>query len=263
MNDLLRQTAPLAAPVAYFAAELALVTVFSRLQNDLVMRHLGRRVYMLLMWPGVCVHELSHALGCLLTRTRIVEVNLFGPRQQGRLLVLGYVAHEEARHDWQQVLIGVAPFFGGTAVLYALVWVAFPGAASLLGSMASLNLDLTQYWRWISDFAQQLGGASFGWWQALVAYLLFSVAAHLAPSSKDLAGAGLPLLLVALGISLPLALLGLLWPPGFLWSMGVIGRLATAVIGLMAVALVGVTAGLIASATASALVVTLKQRGRP
>lgn len=263
MSSLLAQAAPLAAPVVYFVAELILVTVASRLQNDLVMRHLGRRLYMLLMWPGVCVHELSHAVGCLLTRTRIVEINLFGPRQQGRLLVLGYVSHEEARHGWQQVLIGVAPFFGGTSVLYALVWAAFPGAASQLGSTASLGLEPAQYWHWLSLFVAHLGEASFGWWQALATYLLFSVAAHLAPSSKDLEGAGLSIAVLVAVLAVPLAALVFLWPPGFLWVLGQIGHVATVITGLMAMALVGVTGGLAASALASGLVVSLKQRGRP
>jgi hypothetical protein len=262
MTDLLSQAILLAVPVAYLLLELTLVTLAARVQNDLVMRHLGRRVYMLLMWPGVAVHELSHAFACLITRTRLSEVNLFGPRRQGNQLVLGYVSHAEPRHSFQQVLIGTAPFFGGTAVLYGLTWAAFPAAAGLLKSTVSLGLNPQLYWQWLNSFVGRLGEAHFGWWQGFVVYLMFSVAAHVAPSDRDLKGTLLPLILMALALAVPLAVLYFFWAQAFLWISGQLGHAATVMTGLMAMALVGVTAGLAAVALAALMVMTFRRRFR-
>lgn len=262
MSALLLQAALLAVPVVYLVIELALVTAGARVTNDLVMRHLGRRVYMLLMWPGVCVHELSHAAACLLTRTHIAEVNLFGPRQQGNQLTLGYVSHDEARHGWQQVVIGTAPFFGGTAVLYGLTWAAWPAAAGLLKSTVSLGLQPQPYWQWLDAFAGSLAAAPFGWWQGLACYLLFSVAAHVAPSNRDLKGTLWPLVLTALVLALPLLALGLFWPAAFLWGSGLLGHAAAVLTGLMAMALVAVAVGLAAVALAALLATVGRRRFR-
>ncbi len=59
---------------------------------------LGRRYYYLVA-PGVACHETGHALGCVLTGTKILEFVPFRPEGN----TLGYVNHEVRPGLWQLV----------------------------------------------------------------------------------------------------------------------------------------------------------------
>lgn len=64
----------------------------------------ARFIYPLLTAPGVMVHELGHALFCLLARVRIHKMKLF---QFGR--VAGFVNHDEPAKFYQTALISFGP----------------------------------------------------------------------------------------------------------------------------------------------------------
>src|SRR5215216_6909965 len=71
---------------------------------------MGRVGFYLLVFPGVVLHEGTHYLACLLTRTKVTRFAPFSPgrRSNGGRLVLGYVRHER-RALPVGALIGLAP----------------------------------------------------------------------------------------------------------------------------------------------------------
>ena len=70
---------------------------------------LGRIVFYLLVFPGVVLHEGSHFLACLLTRTKVSRFAPFSPgRSNDGRFVLGYVRHERRAFP-VGAIIGLAP----------------------------------------------------------------------------------------------------------------------------------------------------------
>jgi len=76
----------------------------------------------LLTFPGIIVHEFAHQLFCRLFHVPVFKVCYFRLGNPA-----GYVLHEKPKEDWQQVLIGIGPFFVNT-ILGLLI--AFPAAAA-------------------------------------------------------------------------------------------------------------------------------------
>jgi hypothetical protein len=70
---------------------------------------MGRMVFYLLVFPGVVLHEGTHYLACLVTRTKVSRFAPFSPgRSNDGRLVLGYVRHERRAFPIE-ALIGLAP----------------------------------------------------------------------------------------------------------------------------------------------------------
>jgi len=188
-------------------AELLSLHLLSRYLNRELFYRFGAGVYLCIAFPGTVIHELSHLVGCLLTRTRVRDIRLFSPRMEGDRFVLGSVSHDRPRGPLSSFVIGTAPFWGGAAVL----WLA---AASLMpDTSAAVRLSLT------AGGAESAGGAFITFiiemaralvepdWRAwLVLYLLISIPTHLAPSSEDLRSAAWGIVSVSVGIALLAAL---------------------------------------------------------
>jgi hypothetical protein len=151
---------------------------------------MGRVGYYLLVFPGVVLHEGTHYLACLLTRTKVTRFAPFSPgrRSNDGRLVLGYVRHER-RALPVGALIGLAPILLNplgllliTALLTPLTFrqVARPSAGVVVeGIFASGFLTDTPLLA------------------AIWAYLSLSFALGSVPSREDLSS--LPLLLGIFG----------------------------------------------------------------
>ncbi|MBI5465760.1 MAG: hypothetical protein HY974_00535 [Candidatus Kerfeldbacteria bacterium] len=147
---------------------------------------LGERLYLILLWPGVVVHELSHLLGALLTLTRVTGFSLW-PRGG----VLGSVTHEASGNPLTLILVSIFPLLGGTFVLWVLVLLLVPGAPTAApvvalahGFIATIVEYISAWWRFVADLWSAL---DFGTWQSwLFLYLVLVIGAHLAPSNRDL-----------------------------------------------------------------------------
>lgn len=74
----------------------------------------------IITFPGVIVHEFAHYLFCKIYRVAVFEVCFIRAGNPA-----GYVIHEPPRFAWQQVMIGIGPFFVNT-ILGALI--GFPAA---------------------------------------------------------------------------------------------------------------------------------------
>jgi hypothetical protein len=194
----------LGGAVAALLGALALLHLIERAVGRFVAHRLGWRAVLVTGWIGVPVHELSHLVTAVVFRHRIVGWSLFDPDPSTG--TLGYVRHAYRRRSpWQLAggfFIGVAPLAGGAAVLAAvLVWMVPPARLlALLGESGLFAAPVTDAGA-AAELARRLGTLALGlaaavwrsrsWWLVLQLYLCAAVAAHLAPSGRDLVG-GLP-----------------------------------------------------------------------
>lgn len=72
-------------------------------------------VKLLVLSPGVVVHELAHAFFCVLTGVKIFKLKLFQFSE-----VAGYVEHEQAKSLISAFLISFGPLFLNTAIAFFL-----------------------------------------------------------------------------------------------------------------------------------------------
>ncbi len=83
---------------------------------------------------GTPIHELSHAIMCILFGHRIEEMSLFQPDLETG--VLGYVSHSYNKRNLFKVLgnyfIGVAPIVVGSCFLYLMLYLLIPDTFYLL-----------------------------------------------------------------------------------------------------------------------------------
>ena len=72
-------------------------------------REPGTRSWFMLVGPGVALHESSHALGCVITRTEIVEFKPINIEVQEDQIVLGYVKYRKPKSSLKNAIINLAP----------------------------------------------------------------------------------------------------------------------------------------------------------
>ncbi|MGI9516216.1 MAG: hypothetical protein ACR2NP_04155 [Pirellulaceae bacterium] len=191
-----------------------LIHLFEALMERRLASRFGWNSVMLTGWLGTPVHELSHALMCVLFRHEIVEMKLFEPDRENRRL--GYVIHSYQRGNWYQEIgnffIGIAPLIGGTCLLLVLLMAFFPdvGRTALFSTSADLPL-----WPQVGSALQGLFSgllnvnnlASVRLW--LFLYIVTCVGCHMAPSMDDYRGAlkgGIMLLILLAVASVVIAL---------------------------------------------------------
>lgn len=174
-------------------------------------------------WIGVPIHELSHVLAARLLGRSVVRVHWFAPDQ-----ATGSLGAVEWRPGtgpiaWLALLIvGLAPLFGGSLGLRALLY----GAASALElplPEPPVGADWQAWRQAMAALAEWAATATLVVWKrpGLTAWLavagwwaVVSVATHLSPSRSDLRGAWRGGLLVAGPLALTLAgcqLAGIEW----------------------------------------------------
>ena len=88
-------------------------------------------------WIGTPVHELGHALFCLIFRHKIVEMKLFSPNATDG--TIGYVNHSYDKASIYQRIgnffIGVGPIIFGAVVLYAALYYLLPNAKEVMAGI--------------------------------------------------------------------------------------------------------------------------------
>ena len=90
---------------------------------------------------GTPIHELSHAVFCILFGHRITRICLWTPKPENGSI--GYVMHTyKKRNLWHQIgnfFIGVAPIVGGSAVLLLLLRLLLPETAASVGAYSDVE----------------------------------------------------------------------------------------------------------------------------
>ena len=136
-------------------------------------REIALWLYAILLFPGVVLHELSHALTAALLGVKIGGISLL-PKQKSGHIQLGFVPVAET--DFLRAsCIGAAPLFIGGAVIIAIGYSIF-GTPEVLNSLA------------VNDWH----GALLGLRRALYApdawiwaYLVFAISNTMLPSRSD------------------------------------------------------------------------------
>lgn len=165
-------------------------------------------------WIGTPVHELGHAIFCVLFGHQITEMRLFKP--DPRSGSLGYVNHSynsrNLYHKIGNLFIGVGPIILGALVIYAAMYYLAPNRQIIkqimntpgvaLNDMATLKAQffvlLQAGEQTVKLLLSGINPKSYMFWIFL--YLSISIAAHMELSIDDLKGmwSGLLTLLVLL-----------------------------------------------------------------
>lgn len=172
------------------------------------------RGWRLFVAPGVVVHELAHALACIVTGAQIHEINFWKPTG-------GHVMHTQPRLQiLGPVLISFAPVLVmtlGLAVILPAISASLP-ALAWVQSVPETFRDLTL--GYVGSLWQAI--VTLNWLSAtpwLLIYALLNVAVTITPSATDVHNArwafvGLIILVLGFGQLVPAnGGLAWVWPP--------------------------------------------------
>lgn len=136
-------------------------------------REVALWLYAILLFPGVALHELSHALSAALLGVKIGGISLLPQQKQGHIQ-LGFVPVEET--DFLRAsCIGAAPLLIGSAVIIAIGYSVF-GTPAVLSSLAAGD-----WWGALQGLRHALHAPDAWVW----AYLIFAVGNTMLPSRSD------------------------------------------------------------------------------
>ena len=177
--------------------------VFISLCNRLFYDACGDRAFWIVRltgYIGTPIHELSHALMCLLFGHSVKKVSLFGDSPKSK--TLGYVEHTYRRgnmyHQLGNFFIGVSPVLAGgivilllirfaTPSLYGNMWVSAEQMKAFLSFQMSVSDILSVFDSLFSILLAILSPRNFinwRWWLCML--LVFSVALHMEISRSDI-----------------------------------------------------------------------------
>ena len=110
--------------------------VLSSITRRIFAKTLGSKTEVYLTgWIGTPIHELSHALFCLIFRHKINDIKLFNTKSD----TIGYVLHSYDSRSWYQQIgnffIGVGPIIIGTLIVYLLFILLAPELKSNIFKM--------------------------------------------------------------------------------------------------------------------------------
>ena len=162
-------------------------------------------------WIGTPVHEIGHAIFCILFRHKIIAIKLFNPDPSDG--TLGYVNHSyNPSSRYQRIgnfFIGIGPVLFGAFVLYALLYFLMPEIQAGISQIDSKNFIIEQninsasrlaMWETFKYSAGCILSLIFSvenltnWKFWIFLYLSFSVASHMQLSPPDIKGAASGLL---------------------------------------------------------------------
>ena len=166
---------------------------------------MGRGWYLgLFGWLGTIVHELGHAIFCIVFGHKITAMKLFDP--DPKTGTLGYVEHSyNSANVYQQVgnfFIGIGPILLGTAIIYFLSYLLL--GLNPFNLAVNFNIASSHIYSWdaLMQIFQVLWTSSvsllrevFSWhnlaaWQFYVfIYLAFAIGSSITLSPPDIKGA--------------------------------------------------------------------------
>lgn len=188
------------------------VSLFRRVFLAMMGGGVGRGVVLTTSILGTPIHELGHALMCLLFGHTITDMSLWRPSSpDGRL---GYVTHAYRPRNLYHVLgnlfIGIGPIFSGLGVLTLAFLLGFPQTFSAyMASAASMAANGEGFFALFAEGLKMLpripeewmGDGSRPLWGKVIALLvIISVSQHISLSPEDIKGAlkAIPLYLALL-----------------------------------------------------------------
>ncbi len=168
-------------------------------------------------WLGTIIHELGHAVFCLIFRHKITTLKLFDPDPETG--TLGYVEHAYDSSSIYQLVgnffIGIGPILLGTAIIYLLLYFLLSLNPLRLVDNFSITSSHIYSWDVLSQIFQTFWTSStnllseiFSWhnlstWQLYVfIYLAFTIGSSITLSPSDIKGSlkGLIVILIVIFI---------------------------------------------------------------
>ena len=179
----------------------------------------GSRSWLARVGPGVALHESSHALGCVFTRTEIVEFKPINVERQGDQVVLGYVKYMKPQSRLKNAIINLAPVAVSLVLLILFAFGATylvpdrpelgTNALDLLNNLVNVKLTPAQLADWMYPLTA-IGGFVYTFLYTfaeltvispvfwIIAFLAMTIMFSNAPSSVDIenASAGLKAIVI-------------------------------------------------------------------
>lgn len=177
-------------------------------------------------YVGTPIHELSHALMCVLFGHTVKKIRMFGDAKRSK--TLGYVEHTYYRrnlyHQIGNFFIGVSPVLAGGAVILLLVRILTPdlyfgmrAETVEIGAVFASRFDGDALLSLLSGIGSVLGVlfsleslTDWRWWICMV--LSFSIAIHMEVSRSDIRSGVRGLGVIAALLLVADIILGLLFP---------------------------------------------------
>ena len=164
---------------------------------------------------GTPIHELSHALMCVVFRHKIDEIKLFQIDDENG--VLGYVRHSyNPKNIYQRIgnyFISVAPIVCGTAVLFLLIKLLLPQTFDLMSAYVSAYANHAKYGLTMQNVNYLIGAFqgmatallysyTLGWQFWVFVALALCIALHQNMSGADIKNSlsALPILIILLAV---------------------------------------------------------------
>lgn len=200
---------------------------------------------------GTPIHELSHALFCLIFFHKIEEIKLFQIDEESG--VLGYVNHSYHKKNIYQLMgnyfIGIAPIICGTAIIYLATKFLLPNTYrevdEYLGDLAFLQ-GKGLSWDWFPYLFVTLGGmikavfmeisSGIGWWIYIL--IVFCIALHMNLSGADIKNSLLGLPFVVVIIAVVNLILGFAWSSGYMSFVGFMNLVGSYMMGALLLSLI-------------------------
>lgn len=175
--------------------------LLERLSNSFMQRALGRKGIYITAWLGTPIHEMGHAIMCLIFNHKITKMQLLNIT--GESEVLGYVQHSYNKNNLYQrignLFIGLGPIFSGTGSLILALYLLLPHSFSafkgfLIQGINSDKLDGNLLYSLLktggtllsSIFTLNNLGNPLFWFFIIIAICISS---HIALSKPDIQGA--------------------------------------------------------------------------
>jgi hypothetical protein len=201
--------------------------LFARFTRITYVKSVGQKMDIIFTgWIGTPVHELGHAVFCILFGHKIIDIKLYQPNTEDG--TLGYVNHSyNPKSTYQRIgnfFIGVGPIIFGALVLYAALYYLVPNMNDVFASIQAQSDTLVkgvqgEYSNALSALwgttketlgnlfkAQNLSDYKF--WIFL--YISICVSSHMQLSPPDIKGArGGLISIVVFFLALNLIILGL------------------------------------------------------
>jgi hypothetical protein len=135
-------------------------------------------------WIGTPVHEMGHAIFCVLFRHKITEAKFLSPAEDG---TMGYVKHEyNPKSTYQKTgnfFIGLGPMLFGTVLIYSILGLLLPECLpyEIKGGIMHTSGDFFRNFISFENFSK--------WRFWLFIYLSFGISSHITLSREDFKGA--------------------------------------------------------------------------
>lgn len=163
-----------------FLLWMVLLVLGSRLVDRLLAEIFPRGKYRWIIWPGVIIHELSHAIVGKLMGAKIKDISLFSKTG-------GSVTHTSPRIPIIGMpLTSIAPLFGCTLALLGVMYIfGYQDSLTSFSTIPSSFVENYKHWQW---------------W--VFVYLAIAIACPIAPSNHDFKNAwlGIFLIILTLGV---------------------------------------------------------------